>query len=117
LLTETGPQRFFVHRFIIAWHQASRYGAGRCHSSARNNEETTHAMKHLMKAASSRRIADSALRVSLVVGTLLNAINQGSELIAWQDIAWSQVILNYCVPYCVASYSAARNQLSLKPDR
>lgn len=74
-------------------------------------------MKDLIKAASSRRIVSSALRLSLVVGTVLNAVNQGSALMAWQDIAWSQVILNYFVPYCVASYSAARNQLLRKPDR
>ncbi len=58
-----------------------------------------------------RHIVTNALRVSLVVGTLLNVINQGSAVIDGLEIAWGQVLLNFVVPYCVASYSAARNEI------
>lgn len=69
-------------------------------------------MKALLRAAWSRRIALSALRIALVVGTLLNAINQGPALFAGDDVSWTHLLLNYLVPYCVATYSAARNQIS-----
>lgn len=58
-----------------------------------------------------RGIVINALQVSLVVGTLLNAINQGTEFIRGLEISWSQVLLNFVVPYCVASYSAAKNEV------
>ncbi len=58
-----------------------------------------------------RHIVTNALRVSLVVGALLNVINQGSAVIDGLEIAWGQVLLNFLVPYCVASYSAARNEI------
>jgi hypothetical protein len=56
----------------------------------------------------------NAFRVSLVVGILLNAINQGTQFINGLDIIWGQVVLNFIVPYCVASYSAAKNDIESK---
>lgn len=58
-----------------------------------------------------RHIVINALRVSLVVGLLLNVINQGSVFMDGLAIPWGQVLLNFVVPYCVASYSAARNEM------
>jgi hypothetical protein len=68
-------------------------------------------MKQLIKAASSRHIVVNALRVSAVVGTVLNLINQGGALLAEAAPSWPHVALNYLVPYLVASYSAARNEV------
>lgn len=48
-----------------------------------------------------RDITRSSLRIALLVGTVLNLINQSGT--------WLQV--NYFVPYCVASYSAVRTRL------
>ncbi len=56
-------------------------------------------------------IMRTAIKVSLVVGTLLNLINQGEALFDNTEIAWGQVLLNYFVPYCVSSYSAANTQM------
>jgi hypothetical protein len=56
----------------------------------------------------SPRICGNALRISLVVGTVLNLINQGEQLLAGQGILLSQAALNYMVPFLVASYSGAR---------
>ena len=64
--------------------------------------------------AGQRRIVIAALKVALVVGTLLNLINQGGRLLDGLPLSWFHVLLNYLVPYCVASYSAARNELSRK---
>lgn len=73
-------------------------------------------MKAFLRCVCSARIAQSALRVALVVGTVLNAINQGSALLAGSHIHWLHLLLNYLVPYCVASYSAARNELTRGGD-
>jgi len=56
------------------------------------------------------QIAATAIRVALVVGTLLNLINQGPELLAQAGINWHKIAMNYVVPYCVATYSASANQ-------
>jgi hypothetical protein len=55
-------------------------------------------------------IARSALKVSLVVGTVLNVINNGEQLWAGHSVSVWRVALNFVVPYCVSSYSAARNE-------
>ncbi len=65
----------------------------------------------VLRAATDSRIAITALKIAVVVGILLNIINQGGRLMEGNDINWMQVILNFCVPYCVASYSGAMNQL------
>lgn len=71
-------------------------------------------MKTFIELFFSRKIVNNALRVSFVVGTLLNSINQGSQILAGTGISWLHLFLNYLVPYCVASYSAAKNELSNK---
>ncbi|MNC82474.1 hypothetical protein D3C75_1360040 [compost metagenome] len=48
-----------------------------------------------------------ATKVSLVVGTLLNLINQGEVLWGEQLMSWWQLFMNYAVPFGVSSYSAA----------
>jgi hypothetical protein len=45
--------------------------------------------------------------VSLVVGVVLNAVNQGGPMLDGEPVIWSQLMLNFVVPYCVSSYSAA----------
>lgn len=67
-------------------------------------------MKDLLCLASSPHIVRSSLKLALVVGTVLNLINQGGALISAEGISWFHFVLNYLVPYCVASYSAARNE-------
>ena len=61
----------------------------------------------LLNAATDSRIALTALKVAIVVGIFLNIINQGPRLIEGDAVNWVQVILNFLVPYCVASYSVA----------
>lgn len=69
-------------------------------------------MNETLSTALSRPIIVNSIRIALVVGTLLNLINQGEALLTWSGISWLHVGLNYMVPYCVASYSAAKNQLN-----
>lgn len=50
----------------------------------------------------------NAVKVSLVVGTVLNLVNQGPQLLAGQGLQVGRALLNYLVPFCVAAYSGAR---------
>jgi len=45
--------------------------------------------------------------VALVVGTILNLINQGDALFGHGRINWLKIALTFIVPYCVATYGAA----------
>lgn len=69
-------------------------------------------LQRLLLAARKQTIALSAVKVALVVGTVLNVINQGGRILDGLPLSGLQMILNYLVPYCVSSYSAACNELS-----
>ena len=60
----------------------------------------------------SKPIAGSAVKVSAVVGTVLNLINNGPQFWQHHTINVWQALLNYVVPFCVSAYSAARNERS-----
>ncbi|WP_373490442.1 nitrate/nitrite transporter NrtS [Parasphingorhabdus sp.] len=53
------------------------------------------------------------MRVAIVVGTCLNIINQGVAIWHGGDIDWSRFLMNYAVPFLVASYSAAKARKSI----
>ena len=57
-----------------------------------------------------RTFAGPSLRRSLVVaaiiGTLLNAINQGPEIFTGHWPIWWKLVLTYFVPFAVASYGS-----------
>jgi hypothetical protein len=48
-----------------------------------------------------------ALVVALVIGTLLNAINQGDALLGGAPLHWGKIALTYAVPFCVSLHGAA----------
>lgn len=62
----------------------------------------------LLRAAITRPILARSLRASLVVGTLLTALNQGDLLLsgAFPAALWWKVPLTYVVPFLVATYGA-----------
>ena len=47
-----------------------------------------------------------SLGVSVIIGSLLVAINQGDVILAGESPAIWKVALTYAVPFCVASYGA-----------
>ena len=47
-----------------------------------------------------------SLVVALVIGTVLNAINQGPEILSGDWPVWWKLILTYFVPFAVASYGS-----------
>jgi hypothetical protein len=47
-----------------------------------------------------------SLFVALVIGTVLNAINQGPEILTGHWPIWWKLVLTYFVPFAVASYGS-----------
>lgn len=66
----------------------------------------------LLSIACTKLIVINSLKIAFFVGTLLNFINQAEQILAYSGINWLELFLNYLIPYCVASYSAAKNQLT-----
>lgn len=50
--------------------------------------------------------------VALVVGTVLNLINQGDAILAMGHVSWLKVALTYSVPYAVCTYGAVSSRLA-----
>lgn len=65
-------------------------------------------MESFLSIALRPAIMFTALKVSAVVGSILNIINQWSGIVGDAPISWVHVVMNYVVPYCVSTYSAAR---------
>jgi hypothetical protein len=58
-----------------------------------------------------------SLFVALVVGTVLNLINQGDALLGAMPVNWFKIVLTYFVPYAVATYGAVSFQLrNMRPQ-
>jgi hypothetical protein len=62
----------------------------------------TIALKRTFSATSVRR----SLTVALLIGTVLNTINQGPEILTGHWPIWWKLLLTYSVPFCVASYGS-----------
>jgi hypothetical protein len=54
--------------------------------------------------------------VALIVGAILNLINQGDALLGDARLNWTKLILTFAVPYCVATYGAVSFRLSRSRD-
>ena len=53
-------------------------------------------------------IHKNGIIMAIVVGTILNCINQGPTMMEGQPLSWTRLILTYMVPYCVSVYSAVK---------
>lgn len=62
-------------------------------------------MKYL-NLALRRDIVKRSLIVALVVGTILNLINQPDVMMDPSSLDISKCLLTYLVPYCVSTYGA-----------
>lgn len=54
-----------------------------------------------------------SLWVALIVGSVLNVINQGDALLGAGAVNWVKIILTYIVPYCVCTYGAVSFRMKL----
>jgi hypothetical protein len=66
--------------------------------------------KFACSCAVSDGVPRRSLYVALIVGTVLNLINQGDALFGMASINWLKLILTYCVP-AVCTYGAVSYQL------
>ena len=67
------------------------------------------------KLACAYAVSDGAPRrslwVALMVGTILNLINQGDTLLSGQRLDFAKLALTYVVPYFVSTYGAVSFRL------
>jgi hypothetical protein len=52
-----------------------------------------------------------SLVVALIVGTVLNLINQGDAMLSGMPIDLAKLLLTYLVPFCVSTYGAVSYRL------
>jgi len=52
----------------------------------------------------------------LVVGAILNLINQGDALLSGGHLNLTKIALTFLVPYCVATYGAVSYRLQAGPS-
>ena len=53
--------------------------------------------------------------VAVIVGAILNLINQGDALLNGGPLNLTKIILTFVVPYCVATYGAVSYRLQAAP--
>ncbi len=58
--------------------------------------------------ATERATLIDAIKVALLVGAILNIVNQGD---GETQIHWPKLILTFCVPFCVSVYAATRAKM------
>ena len=51
-------------------------------------------------------VPQRSLKVAIVVGTVLNLINQGDAIFGSARLSWFKLVLTYVVPYLVSTYGA-----------
>jgi hypothetical protein len=74
------------------------------------------AFREALRRTFERQSARRSLIVAVVIGTALNAINQGPEMLGGSWPVWWKLSLTYLVPFLVASYgSFAAFRSSLRP--
>lgn len=66
-----------------------------------------HRVGMLAACALGQSVWGNGLKVSAVIGTLLNMVNQGPALLAGHDVNWIGLAFNYVIPFCVSVYSGA----------
>ena len=70
-----------------------------------NNHSVT-SMRDVLSMINAPETALRALKVALVVGTLLTVINQGDVLLRGQSPDWLKLVLTYIVPFGVSTWTS-----------
>jgi len=77
-------------------------------------------MKTFFQFAMERGTVITSVKVALVVGTILALINYGDRIFLRCDMRagdWVKLAVTYLVPYCVATYGAARYAVNHAKDK
>lgn len=67
------------------------------------------------KYATTSGVPRRSLVAAVIVGTILNLINQGDALFGGKSIDWVKLLLTYLVPYCVTTYGAVSFRIAAAP--
>lgn len=73
--------------------------------------DETSKLRRVCSCALSGGIPLRSFYVALIVGTILNLINQGDALITHASLNWFKVVLTFFVPYAVCTYGAVYAQI------
>ncbi|MEQ9530360.1 MAG: nitrate/nitrite transporter NrtS [Haliea sp.] len=73
--------------------------------------DTRVSIGHVLGMAAVPGTALRALKLALVVGTLLTIINQGDTLFQGQAPNWLKLVLTYMVPYGVSTWTSIAKDL------
>jgi hypothetical protein len=68
-----------------------------------------------LRRALSWPIARRSFAITLIVGSILNVINQADAIFVWGAANWWKLTLTYCVPFCVATFGAYSAHRSARP--
>ena len=77
-------------------------------------------MKTFFAVATYKSTVFMSAKVALFVGSILALINYGDRIFLHYDMRvldWIKLAVTYCVPYCVATYGAARYAMSHASDK
>jgi hypothetical protein len=77
-------------------------------------------MKRFFAIAFERGTMATSAKVALFVGSVLALINYGDRIFLRSDmrtVDWVKLAVTYCVPYCVATYGAARYAMRQGGDK
>src|SRR3984893_10059295 len=90
-----------------------RFGLGQPTDPIGAAREDSRAMRWrvLWECAVTPGVPRRSFAAAVVVGTILNLINQGDALFAGRGLDWTKLVLTYIVPYCVATYGAVAFRL------
>jgi len=75
--------------------------------------------KIVCHCAVSNGVPGRSFYVALIVGTILNLINQGDAIFGAGSVDWLKIMLTYIVPYAVCTYgavSAQKGRVEVKPS-
>lgn len=66
------------------------------------------ALMTILREMTRRPVLINGCKVSIVVGSCLNLVNQGNAIVHLAGVDWVRFGLNFLVPFLVSTYSAAR---------
>ena len=82
------------------------------YTASMTEQRQTPRLLEICRCCISAGVPRRSFLVALIVGTILNLINQGDVIFGDGRVNWSKIILTFAVPYCVATYGAASYRLA-----
>ena len=77
--------------------------------------ETMEKLHEILGYCAAEGVPRRSFVVALIVGSVLNLINQGDAIFGAADVNLIKIVLTFAVPYCVATYGAVSIRMSMRP--